>query len=447
MDRDADSRVDAGADAGGGAPAGLPPVAANPRWLGCRCVLCGRDHDPAYEGFTCADCGDEGILDAVYGADAGLGARLRTAAADVSRGLWRFAPLLPVEPAAPHPAWAVGGTAALPAPRLAARLGLRSLVLKDDTGLPSASLKDRAAAVALARAAQLGVGHLACASTGNAAASLAVLASRGGFRCTIFVPAAAPRGKLAQLLLHGARVVRVDGTYDQAYELSLAEIARHRWYSRNCAHNPLLVEGKKTAALELAWDLTRGFTDSAGLPDVVLVPVGDGCIVSSTAKAFLELRDAGLTDRVPRVVGVQAAGAAALARAWAAAGGDRAALTGGQVHALVAPVQARTLADSISVGTPRNRVKAWRRVAATGGAFLAVPDQAIVEAIVALAAHGGVFAEPSGAAGLAGAVAAREAGLIGPGDAVAALVTGHGLKDPGAALGACAMPEPVAPLA
>ncbi|MBM4130225.1 pyridoxal-phosphate dependent enzyme [bacterium] len=439
MDRDVDNA--------GGAPAGLPPVATNPRWLGCRCVLCGRDHDTAYAGFTCADCGDEGILDAEYGPAAGLAARLRQAAGDASRGLWRFAALLPVEPADAHPAWAVAGAAPLPAPRLAAHLGLRSLVLKDDTGLPSASLKDRAAAVALARAAQLGLGHLACASTGNAAASLAVLASRGGFRCTIFVPAAAPRGKLAQLLLHGARVVRVDGSYDQAYELSLVEIARHRWYSRNCAHNPLLVEGKKTAALELAWDLTRGFTDNGGLPDVVLVPVGDGCIVSATAKAFGELRESGLTDRVPRVIGVQAEGAAALARAWAATGGDRAALTGRQVHALVAPVRARTLADSISVGTPRNRVKAWRRVAATGGAFLAVPDQAIVEAVVALAARGGVFAEPSGAAGLAGVLAAREAGLISPGDAVAALVTGHGLKDPGAALGACAMPEPVPPLA
>ena len=178
-----------------------------------------------------------------------------------ARGLWRFAPLLPVVPAAIHAAWAVGGTAPLSAPRLAADLGLFSLVIKDDTSLPSASLKDRAAAVALARARQLGLDHLACASTGNAAASLAVLASRGGFRSTIFVPAAAPRGKLAQLLLHGARVIRVDGTYDQAFELSLVEIAKNNWYSRNCAHNPLLVEGKKTAALELAWDLTRGFTD------------------------------------------------------------------------------------------------------------------------------------------------------------------------------------------
>lgn len=425
----------------------LPPVAANPRWVGCRCVVCGRAYDTAYDGFVCADCGVDGILDAVYEPAAGLAASVRSQGGDVARGLWRFSPLLPVAPAAIHPAWAVAGTAPLPAPRLAARVGLRSLVLKDDTGLPSASLKDRAAAIALARARQLGLDHLACASTGNAAASLAVLASRGGFGATIFVPATAPRGKLAQLLVHGARVIRVDGTYDQAFELSLVEIAKHGWYSRNCAHNPLLVEGKKTAALELAWDLTRGFTDNAALPDAVLVPVGDGCIVSATAKAFLELRDLGLTDRVPRVIGVQALGASPLAAAWARAGGGQAALTGPQIRAAITPVVPQTIADSISVGVPRNRVKAWQYVAATGGAFLAVPDEAIIATIVELATHAGLFAEPSGATGVAGARAALAQGLLGPGDRVAALVTGHGLKDPGAALGACATPAPVPPLA
>jgi threonine synthase len=426
----------------------LPPVAGNPRWTGCRCVVCGRGYDTGYEGFVCAACGVDGILDAEYDFAPDTAARVREGGGDTARGLWRFSPLLPVVPAAVHPAWAVGGTAPLPAPRLAAHLGLASLVIKDDTGLPSASLKDRAAAVAMARARQLGLAHLACASTGNAAASLAVLASRGGFSCTIFVPAAAPRGKLAQLLLHGATVIRVDGSYDQAFELSLGEIGRHHWYSRNCAHNPLLVEGKKTAALELAWDLTRGFTaGSSELPDVVFVPVGDGCIISSTAKAFLELRALGLTDRVPRVIGVQAAGAAPLARAWAAAGGRQAAMNGAAILEAVVPVDAKTIADSISVGIPRNRVKAWRTVAATGGAFLAAPDEAIITAIVDLAAKAGVFAEPSGATGLAGVLAALERGLVRPGERVAVLVTGHGLKDPGAALGACRMPEPIPPLA
>ena len=424
----------------------LPPVAANPGWVGCRCVVCGREYDTVYAGFVCADCGIDGILDAAYERAGDTAVRLKVEGGDIARGLWRFSSLLPVAPAAIHPAWAVGGTAPLPAPRLARHLGLHSLVIKDDTSLPSASLKDRAAAVAMARAHQLGLDHLACASTGNAAASRAVLASRGGFRSTIFVPAAAPRGKLAQLLLHGAHVIRVDGTYDQAFELSLVAIAKNNWYSRNCGHNPLLVEGKKTAALELAWDLTRGFTSNEDLPDVVLVPVGDGCIVSSTAKAFIELHALGLINRVPRVIGVQAAGASPLAAAWARCGGGQATMSGPAIRDAITPVVPDTIADSISVGVPRNRVKAWRYVAATGGAFIATPDAAIIRTIVDLASRAGVFAEPSGAAGMAGALAAREQGLIGDRDRVAVLVTGHGLKDPGAALGACAMPEPVPPL-
>lgn len=426
----------------------LPEVRANPHWLGCRCTLCGRDYGPHAPEFVCADCGIDGILDARYDLDA-LGYTMKRkdpfpqAAAG---GMWRFAPLLPVAPAGPHPCWSLGATANVPAPRLARRLGVRQIVLKDDTGLPSASLKDRAAAVAIARARQLGLDHLACASTGNAAASLAVLGARAGMRCTIFVPAAAPRAKLAQLLLHGAEVVRVDGTYDQAFDLSLTLIDRHHWYSRNCAHNPLLVEGKKTAALELCADLTDGFTAAKDtLPEAVFVPVGDGCIISSVGKAFAQLRELGLIDRVPRLIGVQAAGAAPLAEAWARGRTDVADLSGRAILERVTPVTPHTLADSISVGVPRNRVKAWRAVAGAQGEFVAVPDEAILEAIALLAQQAGVFAEPSGATGLAGVLAARERGLVGAGDRVAVLVTGHGLKDPEAALGQVRIPEPVPP--
>jgi threonine synthase len=321
---------------------------------------------------------------------------------------------------------------------------LARLHLKDDTGLPSGSLKDRAAAVAVAHARLRGIGHLACASTGNAAASLAVLAARAGMTCTIYVPKDAPKGKLAQLLVHGADVTRVDGSYDQAFDLSLERIAAEGWYSRNCAHNPLLVEGKKTAALEMAYVLTGGFDDPVGrLPDAVLVPVGDGCIVSSVAKAFVELKTMDLIAKVPRVIGVQAAGAAPLARAWAAAGG--ADLDGRGILAAVKSVKAKTLADSIGVGVPRNRVKAWKWVTVTGGGFVSVPDDAIVEAIGLLARLGGVFAEPSGAAGAAGVLAAREAGLIRDGESVAVMVTGHGLKDPEPALKKIRLPRPVKP--
>jgi threonine synthase len=414
-------------------PENLPTVANNPHWVGYRCVVCDREYDPGYDGFVCSDCGVDGILDVIY--DYGAIAASGQVTEDGLGGLWRFAPLLPVKPSADHVAWSLGDTPSHDAPRLARHLGLKSLVLKDDTCLPSASLKDRASAVAVARARQLGIDHLACASTGNAAASLAVLTARAGMTCTIFVPAATPRAKLAQLILHGADVIQVNGTYDQAFDLSLAEMARHNWYSRNCAHNPLLVEGKKTAALEMAFSLTDGFSGShLDLPDAVLVPVGDGCIISSVAKAFIELREVGLTEKIPRVIGVQAAGASPLARAWAAVGQSPQEMSGPSVLAAIHPVNATTLADSIRVGIPRNRVKAWRNVAAAGGSFIAVEDETIVEAIGLLARLAGVFAEPSGAAGLAGVQTALDQGLITNQDNIAVLVTGHGLKDPGAGL-------------
>lgn len=418
----------------------LPTVANNPHWVGYRCVVCDREYDPGYDGFVCGDCGVDGILDVVY--DYGAIAASGQVVEDGLGGLWRFASLLPVKPSADHSAWSLGGTPTHDAPRLARHLGLQSLVLKDDTCLPSASLKDRASAVAVARARQLGIDHLACASTGNAAASLAVLTARAGMTCTIFVPAAAPRAKLAQLILHGADVIQVDGTYDQAFDLSLAEMARHNWYSRNCAHNPLLVEGKKTAALELAFSLTGGFTGSdVDLPDAVLVPVGDGCIVSSVCKAFRELHEVGVIGKGPRVIGVQAAGAAPMAKAWAAAGKSPGDLSGREILAAVHPVEAETIADSIQVGIPRNRVKAWHNVAACGGTFLAVEDEPIVEAIGLLARLAGIFAEPSGAAGLAGVVAALDQGLINKKEKIAVLVTGHGLKDPDAGLAGVDMPD------
>lgn len=420
----------------------LPAVRYNPAFGGYRCVVCGRAYARDHADYVCADCGVDGILDVVLDLDAVAAGEAGDASGAPAGGypgggppgrMWDFAALLPLVPAAAHPAWDVGATVTFPAPRLARRLGVKSLHLKDDTGLPSASLKDRAAAVALAHAALLGRREVACASTGNAAASLAVLAARAGLTSHIFVPAAAPNAKLAQLQIHGADIVRVDGSYDQAFELSLGEITRHRWYSRNCAHNPLLVEGKKTAVLEMARDLSAGFHDFTCWPDAVFVPVGDGCIVSSVARGLLELHALGLTPRVPRVFGVQAEGAAPLANAWARCA-DPTSLGGREILAAVDPVVPATMADSISVGIPRNRVKAWRRVAATGGAFLSVSDAEIRRTIGRLARRAGLFAEPSGAAGVAGIEAALASGLIGADAQVAALVTGHGLKDPLAGL-------------
>ena len=430
-------------------PLDLPPVAVNPHWQGYRCVVCDRAYPTSWEGWVCGDCGIAGILDVSYdyaGIAAGLD-RARPFPQQCRNNLWRFAALLPLQPERAHPAWAVGASPSLRAPALAHHVGVAEIIIKDDTALPSGSLKDRAAAMAVADARRLGRGHLACASTGNAAASLALLAARAQLGCTIYVPADAPPAKLAQIVVPGAGLVRVEGSYDQAFELSLRAISEHGWYSRNCAHNPLLVEGKKTATLELLLQLSHGFLESAqaALPDAIFVPVGDGCIVASVAKAVAELHELGLISALPRVYGVQAAGAAPLARAWQAAGKSAASLGGRDILDAVATVSPRTIADSIAVGVPRNRVKAWRRVAATGGGFIAVSDEAIIAAIGKLARQVGVFVEPSGAAGLAGLEAAVATGLVTASERVAVLATGHGLKDPAVAMDPAQLPAGVAP--
>ncbi|MBP1619493.1 MAG: threonine synthase, partial [Acidobacteria bacterium] len=210
------------------------------------------------------------------------------------------------------------------------------------------------------------------------------------------------------------------------FELSLAACERFGWYNRNTAFNPFTIEGKKTAALEIAAAL------APEQPDVVLVPTGDGVIVAGVAKGFADLVQGGLIARAPRLVAVQPEGSAALARA----------LRDGA--AAITPVAgAHSVADSLVVGAPRNAGLALREVRATGGGGVIVSDAAIVTAIARLAAATGVFAEPAAAAVFAGLEAALEQGLIGRDERVVLLVTGSGLKDVPAAARAVRIPEPV----
>jgi len=385
----------------------------------CRCIQCGRaiplDESP---GRPCATCGP---IDGTTAVEYDLAsARLDPAHPFDHRlpGLFRYAAILPVDPPGERLPVRVGDTPLYEAPRLASRLGIAKVLVKDDGRNPSASSKDRASAMAVAHALRLGRPVIAAASTGNAASSLALLAAAAGLRAVLFVPVTAPRPKLAQMLLAGAAVVRVHGTYDQAFDLCAAACDRFGWYSRNTATNPLLAEGKKTAALEIAegcrWDP----------PDVVAVGVGDGCVAAALHKGFRELHALGLIRRLPRLIGVQAAGCAPLAHAF-------------QTRGRPAPVlEPRTYADSIAVGVPRDQKKVLTAVAESGGEIVAVPDDLIREAQRLLARESGVFAEPAGAAGLAGLLHLSRARRLPEQTRAAVLVTGHALKDTEAALSA-----------
>jgi len=313
--------------------------------------------------------------------------------------------------------------------RLARRLGLEHLWLKDESRNPSASFKDRASAVVLRRAQEIGAETVVTASTGNAGAALACMAAALGHRAVILAPKSAPPAKIAQLLIFGAQVFLVDGTYDDAFDLTIQAAQEFGWYCRNTGYNPFTAEGKKTAAFEIwewwreahrAWHKEIGQeTDHA--PLTVFVSVGDGNIISGLHRGFEDLLQLGWIPRMPRIFGVQAEGSAAIANAFNA-------------HTeKIVPVSANTLADSISVDMPRDGVRAVRAARETGGAYVTVSDQDILRAISELGTVG-VFAEPAGAAGYAGLAKAVREGIVGGDDPILVLNTGSGLKDVQAAM-------------
>ncbi len=395
-----------------------------------RCLVCGRTYAPDAVDYVCPEHGNEGILDVQY--DYELIARRLSPdrlARDPDPTIWRYRPLLPVRPDSPVPPLAVGGAPLYRAARLAAGLGLQNVWVKDDGRQPTASFKDRASAIAVVKGRERGAAVITTASTGNAAAALAGLCASVGQRNVIFVPESAPAAKITQLLVYGSTVLLVRGTYDDAFELCLEAARAFGWYNRNTGYNPYMSEGKKTASFEiceqLGWDA----------PDRIFVPVGDGCIIGGIHKGLKDLLALGWIDRMPRLMGVQAAGSAALYDAW----------RNGVAALEMQPIVAHTLADSISAGLPRDRIKALAAVRETGGAYVRVTDAQILAAIPTLAQTTGVFAEPAAAAAYAGLAQAVAEGLVGPDERIVVLCTGSGLKDVAAARRAVGEPLVVEP--
>jgi threonine synthase len=263
------------------------------------------------------------------------------------------------------------------------------------------------------------------ASTGNAGAALAGMSAAVGQKAVIFAPKTAPAAKVAQLLVFGAKVLLVDGSYDEAFDLTIKAAEAFGWYCRNTGYNPFTAEGKKTAALEIwewwrgAWRMEDGALKRA--PLTVFVSVGDGNIISGLHKGFKDLLSLGWLEQMPRLIGVQAEGSAAIANAFHA-GTEQ-----------IVPVAAQTIADSISVDLPRDGVRAVRAARETGGTYITVADADILAAIAELGKVG-VFAEPAGATAYAGLVKAAAEDLLRPEDAILVLNTGSGLKDVRAAM-------------
>ena len=389
----------------------------------CKCVKCGKEYEASPNVTTCS-CG--GILDVQYDYDyvrANLTAKALHAR---PRTMWRYRELLPVEETTPDTPLRVGWSPLYRADRLASELGLRTLYIKDDGQNPTASLKDRASAMAVAKAFEAGARTIACSSTGNAASSLAGNAAAAGYETYIFVPSRAPQGKVAQLMIFGAHVISVEGTYEDTFELSKAAIEKYGWYNRNAAINPYLSEGKKTVSLEIAEQLNWQ------MPDYVALSVGDGCTIAGVWKGFKDLYAAGLIDRLPRLISTQAEGCCPLNRAIAE-------------NAPWRPMEENTLADSIAVGVPRNPDKALLAIRESNGVAVNVSDDEILAAMRLLGRTQGVFGEPAGVTGTAGVKKALELGLISSDATVVSIVTGNGLKDTANGIKAAGTPMKVKP--
>jgi threonine synthase len=372
-----------------------------------RCVRCQSSWPLTNIIYTCQSCG--GNLQVEYNYDA---IRRTWTKGELSRNpdrtIWRYAPVYPVRGRIEAPP--IGWTPLFRVPRLGQPLGLKSLFIKDDGRNPSASFKDRASAIALMRAHETGHDLVVGASTGNAASSTAVLAAALGIRTRIFIPQAAPRAKVAQLLAFGADVLAVEGTYDQAFDLCLAVSERFGWYNRNTGYNPFTREGKKSVSFEICEQLDWR------APDLVVVPVGDGNIISGVWKGFEEFGRLGFIDRLPRLLAVQAERSDAVVRAVEGDG-------------VIRPVSGETIADSISVSLPRDGDAAVQAIRASNGLAVRVSDEEILAAIGEVARGAAVFGEPAGVAPFAGLKKAAKQGIIDPAWTIVLLMTGSGLKD------------------
>jgi threonine synthase len=363
---------------------------------------------PADERYVCGEC--FGPVEPSYELDVADTTALRSEIESGPRSLWRYAPLLPV--AEPRSHYGVGWTPLLPAPRLGALLGIERLYLKDDTRNPTLSFKDRPVAVALARALELGLDTLACASTGNLAGAVAAAAARSGLRAFVFVPESTEPAKIASAAAYGAEVVRVRGTYDQVNRLCGRLADEHGWGFVNFTLRPYYADGSKTLLFECAEQL--GWT----LPHHVVVPVGSGALLTRTATAVAQLRATGLVNGEHcHIHAAQPAGCAPVSDA---------ALDGWRE---VRPVRAPdTVARSLAIGAPSDGDRSVEVVRESHGTAAAVSDEQIHAAVRDLATTEGVFVEPAGGVVVATARVLADRGVFHESESVVLYLTGNGYK-------------------
>ncbi len=386
-----------------------------------KCIECGKVHDPVTPAYACSSCGNllEAAVDLAAAREELEVAKFRKRELSV----WRYRELIPVAPGTELITRSEGGTPLARCDRVAERLGLKSLWIKFDGTNPTGSFKDRGMTVGVTKAVELGMKTVTCASTGNTSASLAAYAGLAGLRCVVLIPEGkVALGKLAQAMMHGATVVSIRGNFDEALEMVMEASERMGMYVLNSV-NPFRIEGQKTAAFEVC-DQLGGVS-----PDLLYIPVGNGGNSAAYWKGFKEYSEMELCAGRPVIRGIQAEGAAPVARLFSE-----------NSEALVPVEKPETVATAIRIGNPANWKKTVRAIRESGGTSTTVSDDDILAAQKLMATMEGIFAEPAGAAALAGLIKDVDAGDVDPKAEIVCVSTGHGLKDPDTAIGQCAKP-------
>ncbi len=389
-------------------------------FCGARCYQCGKEWEREKFTYLCPSC--MGNLEIVYDYSKIKKIAIREYfQKNKDYSMWRYFPFLPIEEKSPIPLH-IGWTPLYP---IAQEKRIR-LYIKDEGRNPSASLKDRASAIALTYAIEKKEKLVTGASTGNAGSSMACLCASVGMPAYIFVPCHAPQAKIAQLMIFGAKVLMVKGNYDKAFDLCLKISQDLGWYNRNTGYNPYTREGKKTCAMEICEQLQWN------MPDWVVVSVGDGNILSGLAKGFSDLQKTGLIDRVPKLVAVQSTLSNSIAQSINRCQQGK--------PLTIESINATTIADSISVDFPRDGIAAVKAILESNGIALEVTDEEILATIPITARQYGVFGEPAGAASLAGLQKMLDQNIIKENERVVCVVTGNGLKDVSSAIKAAGTP-------
>ncbi len=389
--------------------------------LALRCLKCGHEHPPKKGLYVCEKCG--GKIEVVYDYG-GISKKVtRKSLEKRDGGVWKYQELLPIAERKNIVSLGEGGTPVIRAENIGKEIGLKTLYLKDETRNPTSSFKDRMMSVGVSKAVEFGAKVVVTASSGNAAVALAAYAAKAGLKCYAFVPAKAPESKVAQISMHGAKVVKVLGKEkgDPTYELMLAGWKKFGWSPLPSAgaFNPYHWEGAKTISYEVCEQLKWK------VPDWVVITVGAGTLLSGCAKGYFEFEQMGLVEKVPKIVAVQATGCAPIAKAV------RENIPVEKIETWPNP---QTIAGGLVDPFPWDADTALNAIRKSGGTAIAVTDDEILEAEKKLARREGVFAEPSGAAGLAGLEKLVAEGIIDKSDIVVLQVTGGGLKDTKTAL-------------